>query len=213
VQLYAITDRKRFPSPEAFVDHVAQWAKDGIDYIQIREKDLATAELTGLVTQLVSAVRSAQTLTQHCTRILLNSPAQMAAETGCDGVHLTANLPVSAIADARAAMRSFIADPVISVSCHTLSDIERARDQGATLAIFAPVFEKQWGAESTPGQGLEALAAACRLASPIPVFALGGVTEENAHACVQAGAAGVAAIRLFRSGNWMSLRTQPPDKS
>jgi len=47
-----------------------------------------------------------------------------------------------------------------------------------------------------PGTGLVVLEQACRAAAPVPVFALGGVTAENAADCLRAGAAGIAAIRL-----------------
>ena len=69
--------------------------------------------------------------------------------------------------------------------------------------VFAPVFEK--GGER--GVGLEALRAACRAspdASPavtLPVLALGGVTLDNAQACLEAGAAGIAGIRLFQDND------------
>jgi thiamine-phosphate pyrophosphorylase len=50
-----------------------------------------------------------------------------------------------------------------------------------------------------PAQGLDQLRAACTVAAPTPVYALGGVTLENAPACVEAGAAGIAGIRLFHN--------------
>ncbi len=201
MQLYAITDRRLFGTPEALVEQVAEWAKSGVGFVQIREKDLSPADLTALAGEIVIAVR----LTGGGARVLLNGPVGIAAATGCDGVHLTADLPASAVTDAKAVMSHAVVDPVISVSCHTLSDIARARDHGATLAVFAPVFEKRSGAEIIPGQGLDALAAACRIAGSMPVFALGGVTAANARDCLDAGAAGIAAIRLFVSNDWHNL--------
>ena len=209
MKLYAITDRRLFASlealPPALIDKAALWASGGVDFVQVREKDLAPAELYELACRIVRAVRS----TGGHTRVLLNGSVdgswEMAAATGCDGVHLAATLPGSAIADARMVMMRAVPDSVISVSCHTVFEVERARDEGATLALFAPVFEKRSGAETVPGQGLQALAEACRVAAPMPVFALGGVTVANAQDCIHAGAAGIAAIRLFAFEDWLAL--------
>ena len=144
--LFAITDRTLFATPDALVEQAALWAKGGVDFVQIREKDLASADLTTLAAGIVRAVR----LVGEGMRVLLNGPVEIAAATGCDGVHLTAEMPSSAIAEVRAVMSEAVVDPLISVSCHTLPDIARARDHGATMAIFAPVFEKRSGAEITP---------------------------------------------------------------
>ena len=84
---------------------------------------------------------------------------------------------------------------------HLLSlseEVTQAATDGATLAIFAPVFEKK-DAPGTVPTGLEALREACR--AKIPVLALGGITLQNAASCLQAGAAGIAAIRLFQENN------------
>jgi thiamine-phosphate pyrophosphorylase len=84
---------------------------------------------------------------------------------------------------------------VIAVSCHTPEEVNQAAENAADLAVFAPVFEKQG---STPA-GLDQLRVACR--ARIPVLALGGVTLQNAESCLQAGAAGIAGIRLFQENN------------
>ena len=88
--------------------------------------------------------------------------------------------------------------PIITVSCHTLEEVRRARVYQADAILFAPVFEKIIAGQSIiPGQGLDQLRAACLAAAPIPVYALGGVTLENAATCLDAGAAGIAGIRPF----------------
>jgi thiamine-phosphate pyrophosphorylase len=86
----------------------------------------------------------------------------------------------------------------IAVSCHSPQEVARAAANAATFAVFAPVFEKSAAPGARP-LGLEALRQACR--APIPVLALGGVTVENAASCLEAGAAGIAAIRLFQEND------------
>ncbi len=195
MQLYAITDRKLFFSRAALLDQAAAWAAGHVDYVQIREKDLDGDALADLAAAVVQAVRKAG----GRTRVLLNGPVELALAAGCDGAHLPSRMPEAAISAAKARV------DVVSVSCHTVAEIETARNLGATLALFAPVFEKKIGENVVPGQGLGALSAACKAGSPMPVLALGGVTSENARECARAGAAGVAAIRLFMGKGWMGL--------
>ncbi len=89
-------------------------------------------------------------------------------------------------------------DPLIAVSCHSLEEVIRAADSRATFAVFAPVFEKK-DAPGTMPAGLNALRQACQ--ASVPVFALGGVTLLNAKSCLNAGASGIAAIRLFQEND------------
>jgi thiamine-phosphate pyrophosphorylase len=91
-------------------------------------------------------------------------------------------------------------EPVVSVSCHTLAEVDAARTAGVTLILFGPVFEKRADGDLiSEGTGLDLLRAACAAAAPIPVLALGGITETNTAACLAADASGIAAIRLFAS--------------
>jgi thiamine-phosphate pyrophosphorylase len=123
----------------------------------------------------------------------------VAVSVGANGVHLPST-DVSPVDVRRVwnSSRDPLARFTISVSCHTLDDIGKAESEKADLALFAPVFGKK-DAPTTPPIGLDGLRAACR--SRIPVLALGGVTLENATACLDAGAAGIAAIRLFQENN------------
>lgn len=219
--LYYITDRRQFPGSAAeqraaLLRKISEAARCGVDYIQLREKDLSARELLELAKEAAAAIRSAapkqpKTGIQRLeTLLLINSRVDIALACGADGVHLRSD-DISA-ADARAAWMKAAAardsglgtrDCLIACSCHTAEEVRRAESEGADFVVFAPVFEK----DGERGVGLEALRAVCRglpKASPavnIPVLALGGVTLDNAQACLEAGAAGIAGIRLFQDND------------
>ncbi len=204
--LYAITSRQLLPGGErerqaALVELARKWAHGGVDYIQVREKDLPLPDLLALSREVVTAVRSEST---HA-RILLNGPAETALAAGADGVHLPGNSPPDALDAARAIYRRAGIEPVISRACHSVGEVCTSRD--ASLIVFAPVFEKAEEHGARAGVGLDTLREACRAAASAPVIALGGITAANASACVIAGAAGVAGIRLFQGEEWRQLRS------
>jgi thiamine-phosphate pyrophosphorylase len=202
--LYAITSRKLLPGDEsarrdALVELARGWARGGVDTIQVREKDLPLTELQALARRIVEAVRAEP----GSTRVLVNGPAQVAIDAGADGVHLHAGMGSHAVRAAQQAYARLGKEPVVSAACHSEEEIRQAN--GASMLLFSPVFEKVTGEAHQRGQGLAALRAAVELAHPTPVLALGGVTEKNAAACLRAGAAGVAAIRLFLGDAWRGL--------
>ena len=192
--LYYITDRSQFAGDEAarrarLLSTIAQAARYGVDYIQLREKDLSPHDLETLAR---ATLRTENQRLQ--TVFLINSRADIALACGAQGVHLRSN-DISP-SEVRKIWTQWGAGAptrvTVGVSCHTRSEVARAAQEGADFAVFGPVFEK----ERTKPAGLEALHEACQ--EKIPVLALGGVTLENAEACIQAGTAGIAAIRLFQ---------------
>lgn len=198
--LYYITDRKQLSTNEndarrLLLERVRMAAAAGVDAIQIRERDLSARELTELGRQAVELVREAS----PTAKLLINSRSDVAIACRADGVHLRSD-DISA-AEARAIfMRAGILQPVIGVSCHSRTEVELAEGHGADFAVFGPIFEKD---RETKEEGLASLQSLChhRAAKPpMPVLALGGVNVENAQACLQAGAAGIAGIRLFQNG-------------
>jgi thiamine-phosphate pyrophosphorylase len=208
--LYYITDRTAFPGDEPtrrqrLLDKIAEAASQGIDYIQLREKDLSTRDLESLAREAIRIIGRAKKLaTDHwplTTALLINSRTDVAIATCANGVHLRSN-DISP-QEVRAAWQGSCGagaparensprKPLIAISCHSPQEVAKAIANQATLAVFAPVFEKT----NTQPTGLEALRQACQ--AKIPVLALGGVTLQNAQSCLQAGAAGIAAIRLFQ---------------
>ncbi len=206
--LYYITGRSQFHGDEsarrrALLAKIVEAARAGVDYIQLREKDLSARKLEVLASDALAAVRnSASPRTENReprTRLLINSRTDIALAIGADGVHLRADdvaPPEVRQMLELSAHRQLATDHfVVAASCHTAADVLRAESEAADFAVFAPVFGKR-GATGTPPAGLAALQEACR--AKIPVFALGGVTIENAASCLDAGAAGVAGISLFQ---------------
>lgn len=199
---YAITDRSQLPGDEAarrlaLFALARRWAEQNISYIQLRERDLPAADLESLGRAIAHTIQA----TGSTTRLLVNTRADVALAAGAHGVHLTAAPDALSAEQARALFaRAGQTHPVISISCHTLDDVVRASRQPVDLILFGPVFGKTVaGVEVTPAAGLDTLRQACLAAGKVPVLALGGVTAENTPACLAAGAAGIAAIRLFLS--------------
>lgn len=203
---YAITDRMRLAASEArrrdaLLEQARRCARAGVDFLQLREKDLAARDLADLGHGIVEVLRGESA----GTRLLINSRADVAVAIQAAGVHLTSGrgeLTPDQVRRVYAA--AGLGEPVVSLSCHTVAEVVRARELRASLVLFGPVFEKVVldvnGEEpqAVGGGGLELLRTACVAAGPMPVLALGGVTEVNLAECLQAGAAGVAGIRLFR---------------
>jgi thiamine-phosphate pyrophosphorylase len=167
----------------------------GINWIQIREKDMPTRPLLELARGAVNATRRSD------TRILINDRLDVALSVGAAGVHLGERaLPVAEVARwCRASGQENHAPEgfLVGASCHLLAAATEAEHDGADYIFFGPVFMTPSKAAYGPPQGLSKLAAVCRRVR-IPVLAIGGITLENAAACLNAGAAGLAAIRLFQ---------------
>lgn len=127
-------------------------------------------------------------------RVLVSGRADIALAADLAGVHLGSGPGELTPAE----VRRLFPQAYVSTSCHTLAQVRRAREAGVSAILFAPVFGKRvHGVEVVAGVGLDALRQACEAAGPVPVFALGGVSQDKAAACLGAGAAGVAGITLF----------------
>ena len=173
---YYVTDRR-----QADVLACARRAiDDGVDMIQVREKDMDARTLLRLVRQVVDVAKGTE------TRVLVNDRLDVALAAGAAGVHLPSDgLRVASV-------RSRI--DLLGVSTHTLEEVQRAAADGADFVVFGPVFE-------TPGKtavGLDRLREVTGEV-PIPVYGIGGITMENAADVIASGAAGIAGIRLFQT--------------
>ena len=210
----------------ALVQTIATLASAGVDWIQLREKHMPARDLSSLTREASRqpAAQPGRERPKPC--VIVNDRLDVAIAEGADGVHLGENgLPVNEAKlflesrEAEQAARAGLFTPTVEgsvtaprplvtnqpapvnfllgVSCHSVEGVTSAARDGASYVFFGPVFATPSKAGMGKPQGVAGLAEACRSVS-IPVLAIGGITLENAAACIKAGAAGIAAIRLFQ---------------
>ena len=182
-------------SAAALVSLAARVARAGVDWIEIREKDLSGRALLDLVSAVVAQCAPA--------RILVNDRLDVALAAGAAGVHLAGtSLPVAAV---REWCRAHAPGMMIGKSCHSIEEARGADADGADYIFFGPIFSTPSKLAYGAPQGIELLATVSR-AVRIPVVAIGGITPENAGACIAAGARGIAAIRWFQERGDLDAR-------
>jgi thiamine-phosphate pyrophosphorylase len=178
--LYLITDRRQVPGGD-LVTSVRAALEGGVRAVQLREKDLPAAALYPLARELREITR------RYGARLLINDCIDVALASGADGVHLGGHsLPTAT------ARRLLGQGALIGVSTHSEAEAAQAARDGADFVTFGPVYFTPSKASYGAPLGLERLAAAA--ASPLPVFALGGVTPERCAEVLAKGAAGAALI-------------------
>ena len=164
-----------------------------VPLFQIREKKLSGRALYDLT------ARAAELVRDSATQLLVNDRADIARAAGAAGVHLTTqSLPASVV------RTMYGPEFVIGVSTHSLEEARAAVAGGADFVVFGPVFETESKREFGEPQGLNTLAEITNELRGFPVVAIGGITLENVSACFEAGASGVAAIRLLNDAERMS---------
>ncbi|MGH9689679.1 MAG: thiamine phosphate synthase [Candidatus Acidiferrales bacterium] len=191
-----VTDRRAIGATDSIhcvLEKVRAVTDAGVDWVQIREKDLAALELSHLA---LGAVRIMEPSTARA-RVIVNDRLDVAVAASAAGVHLgRESLPASDVVRwcrEGNAPSGFL----IGVSCHSVEEVRQAENAGASYVFFGPVFDTPSKKPFGSPQGLAQLSEACRNVR-IPVIAIGGVDETNGAECLRAGAAGIAAIRLFQ---------------
>jgi thiamine-phosphate pyrophosphorylase len=215
-----ITDRKSLGAAGVaeplvpLIQKIEDVAAAGVDWVQIREKDLPAGELASLTRQALAIAAKLSAKRTSAVRVLVNDRLDVAIAERAGGVHLgEKSLPVAeAKRLVQTAVRKQVVDEsfLIGASCHSLDSAKAAERDGADYIFFGPIFATPSKESFGAPQGLERLVEVCHVVQ-IPVLAIGGITATNAGHCFQSGAAGIAAIRLFQQfgGSRPSLLGQP----
>lgn len=175
--LYVITSR-RLAGARSLVDLAAKL--EGVDYLQLREKDLTGRELYHLALDIKQVLPPG-------TRLLINDRLDVALAAGADGVHLGENSLPPAVA-----RRLLGPEKIMGVSVHSVTAAREAEKAGADYLLFGHIFPTA-SKEGIPPRGVGSLREVVASVG-IPIIALGGINAANARQCLAAGVRGVAVM-------------------
>ena len=125
-------------------------------------------------------------------RILIAGDARLAKKVGADGLHIPEYLAARGPGRWRAWRRP---DWLVTAAAHSPAALFRAARSGADAALLAPVFQTASHPDSR-ALGCLMFAAWCQ-ESPLPVYALGGVSKTSQRRLKGSGAVGLAGIGVF----------------
>ncbi len=179
--LYIVLDPSVF-APRDLVDVLREAAAAGARLFQYRDKAAPMREAYR------QALRLREASAEVGVNLIINDRCDLALAVGADGVHVGQH--DLACAHAKQLMG---AGKIVGVSTHRTVEVEDATRAGADYIGFGPIFETGSKRNREPLVGLDGLRDA-RTRTPLPIFAIGGITAETAQAVRQAGADGIAVI-------------------
>lgn len=188
--LHLVTSRQRLlPAARSVAEEIAaleglldEAIDAGVDVVQVRERDLPAGLLLGLVSRIVKRAASTP------TRVLVNERLDVAVAAGAAGVHLSSRgFPPT---------RARMVGPALMLGRSIHAGDASPDVETCDYLLFGTVFASESKPAGSPTAGVTGLALAVH-ASRRPVVAIGGISPERAAACVEAGAAGIAAIGAF----------------
>ena len=182
--LYCITNRHLYALP--FLEQLDRILALRPAGVILRETDLSLEEYLALGRQVLEKCRRAGVPCWFHTFL------EAAVELRPDGIQL----PMPVLRELPAGWRQGFPGRV-GASCHSLDEVQEAARLGADCCTFSHVYPTQCK-PGLPPRGLEALRQVCAQ-SPVPVYALGGVTPEKIPELEKAGAAGAVMMGWWKT--------------
>ena len=146
----------------------------------LREKGLSDEEYKMLAEKIL------EMCSKSGVRCFLHSRISVAHRLGCRRIHISVPLLLAMSEEERLQLRTDFQE--ISVSCHSMEDMNIAVKNGATQIILGTIFETECK-KGLKGKGLGFVTEICK-ACPVPVYAIGGINLEHLRQVMEAGAAG-----------------------
>ena len=165
---------------EDFLSRIENIAKAKPEGIILREKDLTAGEYKSLAEAVL------EICDKYDTPCILHSFADIAAELGAKAMHLPLPLLRELPSDKRSGFTT------LGASCHSAEEAREAQSLGCTYITAGHVFATDCK-KGTPGRGLDFLKQVCESVT-LPVYAIGGISEDNAEKVINAGAQGVCVM-------------------
>ena len=177
-RLYVLTDGAR--DLEEFTQRIVALVASGVDIIQLREKHLSDALVGDRIERAAEIIRAARSP----TLLILNDRVELARKRAIDGVHVGQD--DAAATSTRALLGR---DKLIGVSTHNIEQARLAIAAGADYLGAGPTFpSKTKSFEDFPGLGFLSEVSLVAL----PVFAIGGINDENLDRVMSTGITRVA---------------------
>ena len=172
-----------FDDQDDFLLRLENSLRLGIKLVQLRCKHIDQVSFVELSDQATIVCE------KYKATLLLNSSPEIFKQMQADGLHLSSRMLHLVEA------RPIGLEKLLSVSCHTVEDIRHAQKINADIILLSPVKETT----SHPGVNGIGWKAFADLISDIdiPVYALGGMKQDDIPKAINCGAQGIAAISSF----------------
>jgi thiamine-phosphate pyrophosphorylase len=188
--LYAILDAESCARRGlSLLETAKAWRDAGVTLVQYRDKVASDASVLENAALLRRVFEGAD------ATLILNDRVHLFAASGFDGVHVgQGDASVSSVRDVIGA------DAVLGVSTHSPTQVSIADRLAVSYVAVGPVFATSTKLDAESVIGLDGVALARSLTRK-PLVAIGGITQGNAAAVLEAGADSVAVISGLLDGD------------